>query len=189
MSHDPALEAHEHTEHAGHAAHARDPFISRVSITVAILAVMAATAGSLETVEGGRAITESSEAVLAQDKATDSWNEYQADSLKRHMYEIASVMAADKAQAYAAEIGKDRAGQNKAHEKAKAAEEERDVRLRSSTLHERRHHWLTGAATLVEIGIALSTVAIITARRTFWLSAIALGGVGATLFAVAYLTV
>ena len=70
MSHDPALEAHEHTEHAEHAAHARDPFVSRVSITIAVLAVMAATAGSLETVEGGRAITESSEAVLAQDKAT-----------------------------------------------------------------------------------------------------------------------
>src|SRR5215470_2449067 len=89
MSHDPALEAHEHAEHAEHAAHARDPFISRVSITVAVLAVLAAAAGSLETVEGGRAITLSSDAVLDQDKATDAWNEYQADSLKRHMYTIA----------------------------------------------------------------------------------------------------
>ena len=33
-----------------------------------------------------------------------------------------------------------------------------------------RHHWLTGAATLIEIGIALSTVAIITRRRLFWLA-------------------
>src|ERR1700743_1134167 len=90
MEHDPALEAHENAEHAEHAAHARDPFISRVSITVAVLAVLAATAGRLEPVEGGRAITESSEAVLAQDKATDAWNEYQADSLKRHMYDIAA---------------------------------------------------------------------------------------------------
>src|SRR3569623_937069 len=89
MSTDPALDAHDHAEHAEHAAHARDPFIARVSITGAVLAVMAAAAGSLETVEGGRAITQSSEAVLAQDKATDAWNEYQADSLKRHMLEIA----------------------------------------------------------------------------------------------------
>ena len=107
MSHDPALEAHEHAEHAEHAAHEHDPFISRVSITIAILAVMAAGAGSLETVEGGRAITQSSEAVLAQDKATDSWNEYQADSLKRHMYEIASVAGGPKADDYAKEIGKE----------------------------------------------------------------------------------
>ena len=189
MTHDPALEAHEHAEHAEHAAHLRDPFISRVSITVAVLAVMAASAGSLETVEGGRAITESSEAVLAQDKATDSWNEYQADSLKRHMYEIASAAGGAKAQDYAREIGKDSKGQSRAREKALEAEEERNLRLRESALHERRHHWLTGAATLVEIGIALSTVAIITSRRSFWFSAMGLGGVGALLFAAAYLAV
>jgi hypothetical protein len=189
MTYDPALEAHEHAEHAEHAAHLRDPFISRVSITVAVLAVMAATAGSLETVEGGRAITESSEAVLAQDKATDSWNEYQADSLKRHMYEIASVAGGAKADEYAREIAKDNKGQSRAREKALEAEEDRNRRLRESALHERRHHWLTGAATLVEIGIALSTVAIITSRRSFWFSAMGLGGVGAVLFAAAYLAV
>ena len=90
MVHDPALDAHEHTEHAAHAAHGGhepDPFMSRVTITVAALAVLAAMAGSLETVEGGRALGASSEAVLAQDKATDSWNEFQADGLKRRMYD------------------------------------------------------------------------------------------------------
>lgn len=186
MSHDPALDAHEHAEHAEHAAHERNPFVSKVSITVAILAVMAAAAGSLETVEGGRAITESSEAVLAQDKATDSWNEYQADSLKRHMYDIASGSAGAKAQAYAQEIAKDRQSQNTARQKAEEAEKDRDLRLKESAMHEERHHWLTGAATLIEIGIALSTVAIITSRRTFWFAAMGLGCVGAVLFAFAY---
>jgi len=187
MSHDPALEAHEHTEHAEHAAHARDPFIAKVSITVAVLAVMAAAAGSLETVEGGRAITESSEAVLAQDKATDSWNEYQADSLKRHMYEIAAMAGSARAEDYKQEIARDRDSQAKAREKAEDAEKDRDKRLHESAAHEQRHHWLTGAATLIEIGIALSTVAIITSRRAFWFSAMGLGGTGAALFAVAYL--
>ena len=188
MAHDPALEAHEHAEHAEHAAHARDPFIAKVSITVAILAVMAAAAGSLETVEGGRAITESSEAVLAQDKATDSWNEYQADSLKRHMYEIALAGGSGKAEEFRSEIGKEREGQAKAREKAQDAEKDRDSRLRESAMHEQRHHWLTGAATLIEIGIALSTVAIITRRRSFWFSALGLGVAGVVLFACAYLT-
>src|ERR1700743_1536332 len=186
MEHDPALEAHENAEHAEHAAHARDPFISGVSIKVAVLAVRAATAGSLETVEGGRAITESSEAVLAQDKATDSWNEYQADSLKRHMYEIASAAGGAKAEGYAREISKDRDGQDKAREKAQDAEKDRDARLKESATHEGRHHWLTGAATLIEIGIALSTVAIITSRRTFWFSAIGLGAAGAGLVGLAH---
>ena len=186
---DPALEAHEHAEHAEHAAHEKDPFISRVSITVAVLAVMAAAAGSLETVEGGRAITESSEAVLAQDKATDSWNEYQADSLKRHMYEIASATGGARAGDYAKEIAKDRDSQDKARGKAEDSEKDRDGRVKESAMHEERHHWLTGAATLIEIGIALSTVAIITSKRAFWFSAIGLGGTGAVLFAFAYLAI
>ena len=184
---DPALEAHEHIEHAEHAAHEKNPFISQVSITVAVLAVMAAAAGSLETVEGGRAITESSEAVLAQDRATDRWNEYQADSLKRHIYEIAAVAGGAKAAEYAKEISKDRDSQDKAREKAEELEKDRDARLKESAVHEERHHWLTGAATLIEIGIALSTVAIITSRRAFWFSAMGLGLVGAALFAYAYL--
>ena len=187
MSHDPALDAHEHAEHAQHAAHTRDPFVSKVSITVAILAVMAAAAGSLETVEGGRAITESSEAVLAQDKATDSWNEYQADSLKRHMYDIAMASAGARTDEFKADIKNEREGQNKAREKAEDAEKDRDKRLSQSAVHEKRHHWLTGAATLIEIGIALSTVAIITSRRAFWFSAMGLGCVGAVLFAFAYM--
>ena len=184
MSHDPALEAHEHAEHAGHAAQAHDPFIARVSITVAVLAVLAATAGSLETVEGSRAITQSSEAVLAQDRATDAWNEYQADSLKRHLFEIAGEEGHD----HAADIRQQRVEQDAARGHAQAGEKARDLALAESARHEERHHWLTGAATLVEIGIALSTVAIITRRQVFWLGAMGLGAVGAALFAAAYLT-
>ena len=184
MSYDPTLDAHEHTEHAEHAAHAHDPYISKVSITVAILAVLAAAAGSLETVEGGRAITESSEAVLAQDKATDAWNEYQADSLKRHMYDIAAENGLGH---YRNDSAAERIAQDKARTKAEDAEKERDLRTGESARHESRHHWLTGAATLIEIGIALSTVAIITRRSSFWFSAMGLGATGLALFAVAYL--
>jgi hypothetical protein len=184
MSHDSPLEAHEHAEHAEHAAHARDPFISKVSITVAVLAVLAATAGSLETVEGGRAITESSEAVLAQDQATDAWNEYQADSLKRHMYDIA---AENGLAHFRDDSVAERSAQAKARTKAEELEKERDAKRAESARHEARHHWLTGAATLIEIGIALSTVAIITRRQTFWFGAVGLGAVGMALFATAYM--
>src|ERR1700744_3945552 len=98
MGHDPALDAHEHTEHAEHAAH--DPFLARVAITVAALAVCAAVAGSLETVEAGRALSDPREAVLAQDRATASWNEYQADSIKKHLYGIAADQGGANADRY-----------------------------------------------------------------------------------------
>jgi len=185
MVHDPALDAHEHAEHAQHAAHANDPFMARVTITVAMLA---AVAGSLETIEGGRALGASSEAVLAQDKATDAWNEFQADGLKRRMYAI----AADAGGAHTVDYlktAKDE-GDKQTKDRAKATENEtnRDRLLGESSTHESRHHWLTGAATLFEIGIAMSTVAIITHRQWLWLAATAFGLGGIALLASAYLT-
>ncbi len=186
MSHDPALEAHEHTEHAEHAAHEADPFVPRVTITIAVLAVLAAAAGSMETVEGGLAITASSEAVLQQDQATDRWGEFEADSIKKNMYKIAAESGGDKAAEFKGESKDEGDKQTEAKTKALEHEADRDRLSAQSAHHEKRHHWLTGAATLIEIGIALSTVAIITKRRTFWLGALGLGIVGAALGAIAF---
>jgi len=187
MTHDPALEAHEHTEHAEHAAHEHDPFISRVSITIAVLAVLAAGVGSLETIEAGGAITAASEAVLSQDRATDAWNEYQADSLKKHLYGLAADAGGAQAKKYA-ETAKDQVGKQAEVKKAAQEDEtERDKLMAQSRNHEHRHHWLTAAATMLEIGIAICTVAIITRRRAFWLGSLGLGALGLALFGAAYL--
>lgn len=186
MTHDPALEAHEHREHAEHAAHESDPFIARVSITVAILAVLAATTGSLETVEAGRAITASSEAVLAQDKATDAWDEYQSDSLKKHIYGIAAEAGGERGAKYAS-VSKEQAGkETKVRERAQEDEAERDKLMAESRAAEHRHHWLTIAATLLEIAIAICTVAIITRKQAFWMGSVALGVAGLVLAGFAF---
>jgi len=188
MPHEPALEAHEHAEHAEHAAHAHDPFISRVSITVAVLAVMAATVGSLETIEAGKAITASSEAVLSQDKATDVWGEYEADSVKKNMYAIAAGEGGAQAAKYAENAKEEAAKQGALKAKATEDEKDRDKLLSASRSHEDRHHWLTAAATLLEIAIAVCTVAIITRRKAFWLGSLAMGAGGLTLAVIAYLS-
>ncbi len=72
--------------------------------------------------------------------------------------------------------------QDKARAEATDAEKERDAKRRTAPGMRTAHHWLTGAATLIEIGIALSTVAIITRRQPFWFSAMGLGLAGAVLF-------
>ena len=187
MAHDPALDAHEHAEHAEHAAHERDPFISKVTVTVAVLAVLAAVAGSLETVEGGKALGAASDAVLKQDQATDSWDEFQADGLKRHIYTIAAGSGGTLADSYGKTAKKEGAKQDKDKEKALDFEKERDALSRESQAHEGRHHWLTGAATLFEIGIAMSTVAIITRRHWLWYISSAFGLAGLVLLGTAYL--
>jgi hypothetical protein len=182
------LETNEHREHAEHAAHAHDPFVTRVSITIAVLAVVTALIGSLEITENGGAITASSRAVLAQDRATDSWGAFQSASLKKHMYDLAAG-AADPARAAAlkgqsAKYVKDQAGYGDA---AKRQEDNRDRALEDSERHEHRHHRLTIAAALLQIGIAISTVAIVTGRRSFWWGSLLLGVVGALLGASAYI--
>lgn len=184
---DPALSAHEHSEHAEHAAHAHDPFISRVSITIAVLAVLAATVGSLETIEAGGAITSASEAVLAQEKATDAWGEYQADSLKKHLYGLFADAGGTNAARYKQTSDQQKATQAEVKHRAEEEQGERDKLMSASRLHEHRHHWLTAAATLLEVGIAICTVAIVTRRGPFWLASLALGLGGLALLAFAYL--
>jgi len=186
--HDASLEAHEHTEHAEHAAHAKDPFISQVSITIAVLAVVAAITGSLETFESGGAIIAANEAVLAQDKATDEWNFFQAKSLKKNMYVIAGDAGGPKADTYKAKAKEEGKGQDEAQDEAKKLEHERETALAVSARHEHRHHRLSIAATLLEMGIAISTIAIITRKRWPWVASGVLGLAGAAVALVAYLT-
>lgn len=187
MPHDAPLEAHEHAEHAEHASHEADPFIGRVSMTIAALAVLAAAAGSLETVEAGKAITSSSEAVLKQDQATDNWGLANSKAVRKNLYAIAGQEFPDKAEGFKKSEAKNSDDEDKSHEKAVDFEHERDALLKESRQHEERHHWLTGAATLVEVGIAVCTVAIITKKHAFWYGSIVLGAIGCALLAAAYL--
>ena len=187
MSDNPALEAHEHGEHAEHAAHAHDPFISRVSVTIAVLAVITAVTGSLEVTESGAAITAASRAVLSQDQATDSWNAYQAASIKKHLFGLAAQAQPARAADLGPQAAKYTTDQERYGEDARRAEEGRRRATEESEAHEHRHHRLTLAATLLQIAIAISTVAIVTRRRAFWYGALALGAAGALTSASAFL--
>ena len=184
---DAPLDAHEHLEHAEHAAHANDPHITLVSITIAILAVLAAVVSSLETFESTAAIVAGNKAVLAQDQATDEWNFYEAKSLKKNLFSIAAGQPGPHAADYADKAKTEGADQDAAQADAKRLESEREAQIKSSEEHEGRHHHLTIGATLLEMGIALSTIAIVTRKRWPWLISLTLGTVGAAVAAIAYL--
>ena len=160
-----------------------DPYITRVAVTIVILAALAAAAGSLATLESSWAMSESSRAVVAQDRATNAWNEYQAATLKRHMDDIATENGSSH---FYRDSQNERAAGDKAWHEATDAERERDTRLRTSSAHERHAGWLTGAATLAQIAVVLSAIAIITRRRYFWFTAVGLGVIGMLLFGAAY---
>jgi hypothetical protein len=182
-----ALDAHEHAERAEHAHHAQDPFVTRVSITIAVLAVLAAIVGSLETVESAAAINATSKSVLSQDRATDAWNEYQADSLKKHIYGLAADQGGPNAPRYRQTSAGQVEAQKAVRARAEAASHESERLVEVSEAAERRHHWLTAAAALLEIGIGISSVSIVTRTRLFWYGALALGTAGLVLFGTAWL--
>jgi hypothetical protein len=184
---DMPLAAHEHLEHAEHAAHANDPFISLVSITIAVLAVLAAITSSLETFESASAIIAANRAVLLQDQATDQWSLYEAKSVKRNIYAVAADTGGAHTQDYLKKAKSEGADQDVAGGAAKKLESDREAQIKLSEIHEGRHHRLTIGATLLEMGIALSTIAIVTRRRWPWYGSIALGGVGAVIAALTYL--
>lgn len=187
---DSPTEHLEHAEHAEHAAHSGDPVLIQISVTIAILAVIAATIGSFETVESGLSITDKNDSVLLQNQATDAWGFFQAQSIKKNLYDIAAGGAADETlkAAYDKKARGYESDSTDVRTKAEDLEKERDAKLADSNGHERRHHALTAAVTLLHVSIAIATIAIIMrGQRWPWYGAIALGTVGTLMAALAYL--
>ena len=179
------FEAHEHAHHASEAG--GNPLIAQVTLTIAVLAVAAAVVASLETTEGDRTIIAKNDAVLEQNRATDQWNFFQAKSLKKNLYALAADQGGPKAATYAKVAAKNEAEQAGIQKEAKDLEAKRDLSSESAEKSERRHGWLTIAATLLHMSIAIATLAIILARRWPWITSLALAGAGVALAGWVYL--
>jgi Domain of unknown function (DUF4337) len=159
-----ANEAHELHEHAEHGAH--DPSMRPVAFTMSVLAVLVA----ITTVLGHRTHTE---AVLDQNKATDMWNEYQAKKIRSYdtslSTDLLSVIAvADKdkaakiAKAYADHQEKWNDDLEKGHDKAKELEK----KVEEAEAHANRFDL---SEALLEIGLVVTSVTLLTRSRIYWL--------------------
>ena len=187
MSESPT-EHFEHAEHAEHVSHMGDPFLTRVSVTIALLAVIAATIGSLETVETSAVTVAKSEAVLAQNKATDAWNFFQAKSVKGTLFQIAADAATDHREDYLKQVARYNREQSDIQKEAQAHEHDAEEQSHNGEGHERKHHILTVSATLLHIAIAIATISIVMrGLRWPWYGSIALGVAGVVTAAVAYI--
>jgi hypothetical protein len=184
---DSPTEHFEHAEHAEHVAHLGDRILTKVSITIAILAVVAATIGSLETIETAATIGAKNQAVLSQTKASDAWAYYQAKSVKQNLYAALSETAGAKAQDFADKAKRYAEEQKNVEKQAREHEAQARDFLESSEIHEKRHHILTISVTLLHIAIAIATIAIILRGMLWpWRTAIALGAMGTIGSALAY---
>ena len=162
-------------------------FLRRISITTAILAVLAAIASLKAGATVNTALVLKTEAARLQAEASDQWAYYQAKGVKAAVQEasrsawlaIGKVPPAgfeEKMARYAEE-------QNEIREKAREKERERDEKLRESDHLLHRHHGFAGAVALFQVSIALGAVAALTRFKLVWFGSLLAGAVGILLFA------
>ena len=175
-------EAEELKEHAEHVAH--DTSMRPVAFTMSVLAVMVA----VTTVLGHRTHTE---AVLDQNRATDQWNEYQAKKIRSYNTGLAddlmSVLAvADKsrsekiAKGYVVHQAKWNEDLKEEQEKAESLEKQVEV------AEARASRFDLGEA-LLEIGLVVTSVTLLTRSRMYWYFGIVFALVGIASAASAFL--
>lgn len=158
-----AHEVQELKEHAEDGAH--ESALRPVAFTMSVLAVLVA----ITTVLGHRTHTE---AVLFQNKATDQWNEYQAKKIRseitKHADDILAVMPVADKDKTAKTLKDDEIHQDKWKDEL-PEEQKKAVELQSEV---RRAEALAGrfdlAEALLEIGLVITSVTLLTRSRVYW---------------------
>ena len=160
---------------------------------VAIFSAILATVGAIVSFVGGdtqnRAMLYKNDAVLERAEASDSWNFYQAKSMKQNMAEIAAAAATDPkvAEKYRAEAERYK------REKAEVEKEARGHEAKYKAWNEKSehamhpHHFLSIAMTFLQIAIALASITVLTQKRWLFAGAAVAALIGAVLSGFAYL--
>jgi hypothetical protein len=166
------------------AHHEDHPLVLPVSITISIMAVLVAGA----TLLGHRAHTEE---LLLQSQATDQWAYYQAKNDRYHGMQntanlIKNMIPRDKDKAevllkkYEKDIERYDSDKEDISEKAKELEKERD-------LVSRRADRFDGGEALLEIGLVICSITLLTKKKYFWIGGVLIGAAGIALAATGFL--
>jgi hypothetical protein len=179
----------EQAEMSAHAGHSQDKLTMDVTLSIAMMAVVAAFIGALGETEESHTFVEKNDAVLAQAKASDAWTEYQAESLKRHVYDVGSSIATapETVARLKAQADKYNGEQPATQDKAKKLEAEVAERSAKADTHFARHHVLTFAEGMVHVAIAAASVSLLARRRIYWYAALAVTAAGIVVAGAAYL--
>lgn len=175
------LPAHEHLETAEHAAHAASEGGLRaavVPLSIAVMAVVAGLLGGLESTASSNAIIARSDASIRRNEASDLWSQYQAESLKRHLYGIAAKQPGANSAAFKTQADGFAADEVTLQAQAKAKEKETVDEIAISESAMERHHKLTYATGIVQLAIALASISIVIRRRWLWYGSLACLSIG-----------
>ena len=155
--------------------HSHDPHVLPVSLTISILAVLVAAV----TLLGHRAHTEE---LLLQSQATDQWAFYQAKNIRLHEMQgmvdlLGTITPLDKEknaalrEKYLKDVERYNGDKENISDKAKDLEKERDT-------VSRRADRFDGGEALLEVGLVICSITLLTRRRAFWFGGILVGALG-----------
>jgi hypothetical protein len=166
-------ELHELQEHAEHGKH--DPSLAPVSLTMAVLAVLVAVVSLL----GHRAHTEE---IVLQTKSTDQWAFYQAKNIRRHNDEFFTDLTALTPTTDAAALAKLREKYSQEAERYKDEQKEIESEARKLesefSMERNRADRYDLAEVFLEMGLVITSITLLSGRRTFWHLGMLLGVVG-----------
>jgi hypothetical protein len=187
MGHELELETHEMREQLDQLREEQERgersagWITQVALAAGMMAVLAAVAAQQSASLSSEALLLSNRSVLAQAKASDTWNEYQADSVKSKVYgtqAIALSGSSQQAQQLNDQAKAEADKQPALMKEAQRLEAERDSLLDESQAKNAVHETFARSVGALQIGIALASISALTRRRAvFWLgSAFGLAG-------------
>lgn len=161
----PMEEVHEQIHHR--AEHGGERWVMGVALCTALLAALAAIASLLS----GDNVNE---AMYDQMLASDNWNYYQAEGIKKNLLETRLELSEVDAQT-ADKLRSKIADYEKTREKLRADASERE---RSAKERMERHHKLAKSVTWSQIAIAISAISVLTRQKWFWWIGLAFGIAG-----------
>jgi len=163
-----------------------------LSISTAVLAVLAAVASLESGAYSNDALLAKNDGVLQQAKASDAWSHYQAKGVRATILATQAEALGESNPAtthFRQEAERYRSEQKEIQERASKLEEAvKEDNERAETLLE-RHHQFARAVTFSQISIALSAIAALVRRKWLWLTALGAGAVGIAFMARGFLGV
>jgi Domain of unknown function (DUF4337) len=152
-----------------------NPLLMPAAVTLSILAVLVAIA----TLLGHRAATEE---LILQTKASDQWALFQAKNIRSHeMQSVADMLGtltpADKEKAEALREKYQKEAERYDKEKAETSDEAKKLEAERDVAGRREDRYDAGEV-ILEIALIVCSLTLLTKKRLFWLSGIALGVVG-----------
>jgi hypothetical protein len=178
-----SYDVHEAVHHVEHTHHALEEHgegrLRFIPLAAAIMAICAGLSSLFAGRLGEDVLSLKNEALLHEVSASDLWNEYQAESLKAHLYEINVITASGKAAAgFRAQAKTYRNEQPPLRRQARQEEQARDVALSASTAIEIRKSNLEVALAFFEVAIVLTSIAAMIKRFSLFALAALVGFIG-----------